>query len=78
MGKLSKIFKSNKCCGEKFECGFVYDNPTTGYAYNVRGCTCCGNIFVENVWENPGIILIKVGGEIISEGSKVSIIHQSE
>jgi len=35
-----------------------YDDPNTGFAYNLHQCEYCGFIYLDNVWKNKGVAII--------------------
>lgn len=57
---MSKKAKYGKCeCGEHLLSLPGYDDPNEGFAYNLRQCQGCGNLYRENVWENKGTVVLR-------------------
>lgn len=53
-------------CGNELKFFHCNDNPSMGYAQNLYECVnsdCC-NIYVERVWGNEGITLIRLDGSV--------------
>ena len=53
-----------KCGNKDLGLGMVYDEPDTGYAYNLYICGNCGAIHKEDVWNNEGVLIINVDNTI--------------
>jgi len=53
-----------KCCNNKPKFIECFDNPNTGFAWNLYLCEECGSLFKEDVWENKGIIKITPDNKI--------------
>lgn len=54
-----------KCkCGELLVICAVYDDPDTGYAYNLFQCVYCGVIIKKDVWNNKGTLTIDLDNSI--------------
>jgi len=60
-------------CGGLLCTECVYDDPQTGYAYNLMQCNDCGMLCKEDVWKNKGLTWISEDGKIVIERSKIEI-----
>lgn len=59
--------KEPKCliCKEEGMEGITgYDNPNSGYAFNLSMCNGCGAICKEDVWNNKGETWISAEGRV--------------
>lgn len=55
MQKRKGIEMNLECCEIEPNLVFVYDDPHTGYAFNLYACPYCGTIYKEMVWNNSGL-----------------------
>ncbi len=56
-------------CKCEIEMTFIscYDNPNTGFAYNLYVCNHCGMIMKDNVWNDPCNYWWEENGKITKE-----------
>ena len=49
----------NTECQNNLEFICCYDNPNTGFAFNIYFCYCCGTLYKEHVWKNKSLTICK-------------------
>lgn len=54
----------SECKEDALEFVTCWDNPDSGFAFNVYLCENCGTLLKEDVWKNAGRTIIHLNGDV--------------